>query len=50
MEEHGDGNIAIRFEDGTVVEYINKGKFEREVIDNQNKKKRIWSRIFGRKR
>lgn len=49
-EEHGDGNIAIRFEDGTVVEYINKEKFEREAIDNQNKKKGIWSRIFGRKK
>lgn len=49
IEDHGYSDIAVRFEDGTVVEHTNKAKFVRGTIDNPNKKKRIRFKIFGKK-
>lgn len=50
IEDHGYSDIAVRFEDGTVVEHTNKAKFVRGTIDNPNKRKGIMPKLFGRKK
>lgn len=39
VEDHGYNDIAVRFEDGTIVEHTNKAKFVRGTIGNPNKKR-----------
>ena len=49
IEDHGYNDIAVRFEDGTIVEHTNKAKFVKGTIGNPNKKKRIKSEVFKEK-
>ncbi|MBD5555698.1 MAG: AAA family ATPase [Roseburia sp.] len=39
IEDHGYNDIAVRFEDGTMVEHTNKAKFVRGTIVNPNRKR-----------